>query len=268
MAVRKYYLSVSSLWKVHFLFTFYLWFCLWFKGFLGKLTSWLRDWWPLVTKLGLWHLLTLFERKTKKYTPLLEVYLFHPRISQHLTSSRLFRRKARKPRVLRLNPNSQSVGHWGRDSNLCSRKRRLPPPSPKGFQWMTLQKPPLRVPISTQRHGHSKSNYLDATVTEQSKERGRNKFKSWLYHLGCFQHLTCQSMFPRSIRQSSTKSQSFHEDHCGGCGEGAWNTLFANYKVLHTYKALVHIEISSSFLGFLESAKVCFMILLDTMLGL
>lgn len=166
---------------------FYLWFCLWFKGFLGKLSSQLRDYWPLATKLGLWHLLTLFERKTKKYTPFLEVYLFHPRVSQHLTSSRLLRRKAKKPRVLRLNPNSQSAGHCGRDSSLWEetvfKEKKAPPPPPRaGFKWTTLQKPPQHVPVSAQRQGHQVQ--LLGCNSNWAKGRGRNKCKSWLYHVG------------------------------------------------------------------------------------
>lgn len=46
------------------------------------------------------------------------MYLFHPRISQHLTNGRFFRRKESKPRVIRLKPNSQSAGHCRRDRNL------------------------------------------------------------------------------------------------------------------------------------------------------
>lgn len=66
------------------------------------------------------------------------MYLFHPRVSQHLTSSRLLRRKAKKPRVLRLNPNSQSAGHCRRDSNLWEetvfKEKKAPSPLPWGVQ--------------------------------------------------------------------------------------------------------------------------------------
>lgn len=194
------------------------------------------------------------------------MYLFHPRVSQHLTSSRLLRRKAKKPRVLRLNPNSQSAGHCGRDSNLWEEtvfkeKKAPPPPPPGGVQMDDFAKATTACArFSTKARAPSPT-----TWTQQQLSKGEREEQVQVLAIprGALPSTSPFRVFPRSIRLSSNKPQPSHEDHWGG-GGGAWNTL-------QTIKCCIHIRhwftLKSHFKRkfFLRCsgvfAKMCFMIL-------
>lgn len=154
-------------------------------------------------------------------------YLFNPRISQHLTSSIISRRKERRHRVTRshrnpVSPAAPAAGGtvalqpWG---GACAQGKGVP----SGFQWLTSQKPPQPCARSSAVHTHRTSQGWDPTVSaggKEKRERGE------------------RGLFPPPWLRRNDNPPSSPQRPLGREG-GAWTYRFANHKVLHKYKAWV-----------------------------